>query len=289
MPDDTPKQVERFQLQGNAPELYEASKVPSLFRPLAEGTLEAVQLAPGDRVLDVACGTGIVGRLIADKLADRLGDRLSDGLGDGGTVTGIDLNGGMIAKAREMHPADISWEEGDVTAMPFDDGAFDIAFCQQGLQFFPDKAAALAEIRRVLAPGGRLALTVWCNISDYIAALSDALRSHVSEKAATQARAPFTFDDRMVIEGLVESAGFSGITTTVLEVPRTLGPGDGAIALDMAGTPYTAELEAAGPDAVARVVTEVAGRIAAYGDGPSDVVTYAVPQRAHLVQARVSG
>jgi SAM-dependent methyltransferase len=270
------EQVERFQLEGNAPDLYEAGKVPGLFQPLAEMTLDQVAIRPDDRILDVACGTGIVARLAAPHL------------GPDGAITGIDLNGGMLAKARSLDiPAGVSvdWQEADVTDLQFDDGAFTLALCQQGLQFFPDKPAALAEIRRVLAPGGRLALSVWCNVSDYIAALSEALGVHVSEKAATQARGPFTFDNRDEIEGLVHDAGFVEVSTSVLEVPRRLGPGNDAIAQDMAGTPYTAELAAAGDAAVARVVQAVALKIAPYAEGPADAPTYTVPQNAHLVQA----
>ena len=122
-----------------------------VFRPLAEATLRHVNVHEGARVIDVACGTGIVARLLAEKV------------GKSGTVVGIDLNAAMIEVARwHTSGADVAvaWRQGDVVALPVPDARFDMAFCQQGLQFFPDKLAALKEIRRVLALGGSIVLTV---------------------------------------------------------------------------------------------------------------------------------
>ncbi len=128
---------ERFQLQGDAPQIYEEYKVHVVFRPLVEATLRHVNVREGARVIDVACGTGIVARLLAEKV------------GKSGTVVGIDLNAGMIEVAqRHSSGAEVAvaWRQGDVVALPVPDTRFDMAFCQQGLQFFPDKLAALKEI-----------------------------------------------------------------------------------------------------------------------------------------------
>ena len=125
---------ESWQLEGNAPQIYEDQKVPAMFRPLAEATLDRVDVPKGSRVLDVACGTGIVARLVAEKA------------GKSGSVLGVDLNAGMIEVAKQNSPvteANVEWRQGDVNALPFPDASFDIAFCQQGLQFFPEKLAAL--------------------------------------------------------------------------------------------------------------------------------------------------
>jgi len=113
-------------------------------------------------VLDVACGTGVVTRAAAERVAS------------GGRVAGIDLNPGMIAVARSLPPtagAAIEWHEASALALPFADSGFDVVLCQQGLQFFPDKALALREMRRVLRPGGRLALSVWNNAGPYSTAV----------------------------------------------------------------------------------------------------------------------
>jgi ubiquinone/menaquinone biosynthesis C-methylase UbiE len=130
-----------------------------------------VQLAApeeGDRVLDVACGTGAVARYAAALV------------GGTGRVVGLDLNAGMLAVAREMHSAEgisITWQEGNATALPFPNASFDVVCCHQGLQFFPDRSAALQEMFRNLAPAGRLALGVWRGLQHqpFYSALTEAL------------------------------------------------------------------------------------------------------------------
>ena len=136
------------------PEMYERWLVGPLFRPWAEVMLEQVALATEDRVLDVACGTGVVARLAKDRL------------GDGGRVVGVDISPGMLAVARAVAPS-IDWREGNVNALPLGDSEqFDVVVCQQGLQFFPDKAAAARELRRALGPNGRLAVSTWRALDD---------------------------------------------------------------------------------------------------------------------------
>ena len=141
---------ERWQVSGNAPEAYEHSLVPTLFTPWAHDLIARAALRPGERVLDVACGTGIVARLAAAHV------------GIAGHVIGVDLNPGMLAVARAQTlttaSARVEWRAGDANALPCDNATFDVVFCQQGLQFFPDKDRTLREMYRVLAPEGRLAL-----------------------------------------------------------------------------------------------------------------------------------
>jgi ubiquinone/menaquinone biosynthesis C-methylase UbiE len=131
------------------PEAYERWLVPVLFRPWVHPLLDRAELAAGDRVLDVACGTGIVARLAKERL------------GEGGRVAGVDLSEEMLAVARGLAP-DVDWRQGDAAALPFGGSEqFDVILCQQGLQFFPDRPAAAREMRRVLAPGGRIAVSAW--------------------------------------------------------------------------------------------------------------------------------
>ena len=139
-----------FQLSTKAVEGYETQKVPALFSPLARGTIEAISLPESAQVIDIACGTGIITRVVAAQLTGA------------GRIVGTDLNSAMLEVAEKTMPKTshvIEWFVCDVTELPFGDGKFDIAFCQQGLQFFPDKPKALAEIRRVLKPEGWLFLT----------------------------------------------------------------------------------------------------------------------------------
>src|SRR5262249_8770860 len=131
----------QFQLPGDAAERYEQWIVPFVIGPWAPGLLDLAELRRGHRVLDVATGTGVVARLAARQVVP------------GGTVTGLDLNEGMLTAARRLPlppGLTIDWRHGTALALPFSDGAFDAVLCQQGLQFFPDRLKALHEFRRVL-------------------------------------------------------------------------------------------------------------------------------------------
>lgn len=263
---------QRYQLQGSAPQIYEEQNVPSLFRPLAEITLRHVDVREGDHVIDVACGTGIVGRLVAEKV------------GKSGSVVGIDLNAGMIEVAQQHSPvtdASVEWRQGDVTALPFEDASFDTAFCQQGLQFFPDKLAALKEMLRVLTPGGSMILTVWSAVSPVNAAISDALARYVSDEAAKSALAPFAFRDSEVIKGLMTEAGIQGIKMETLVVDRLIGPAEESIPRSMAGTPYGVEFGKADVTTQDALVRDVAEALRDFqGDNG-----FTVPQETHLIRA----
>ncbi|HSO54831.1 MAG TPA: methyltransferase domain-containing protein, partial [Actinomycetes bacterium] len=147
---------QQWQVAGNAALAYEAHLVPAIFAAWAPRLLGSANPAVGERVLDVACGTGVVARLAAERV------------GPGGRVAGLDLNPGMLAVARGLPPmpgAPITWQEANAVALPFPEATFDVVLCQQGLQFFPDRPAALREMHRVLAPGGRLALSVYSAIA----------------------------------------------------------------------------------------------------------------------------
>jgi len=144
-------QHEQWQLRGNAAELYERYVVPYILGPWAPGLVELAALQPGEHVLDLACGTGVVARLAATKVEPT------------GHVTGLDLNAAMLAVARSLPPppgTSITWVEGSAVAMDLPDASFDVILYQQGFQFFPDQPAALREMHRVLVPGGRVLLSV---------------------------------------------------------------------------------------------------------------------------------
>ena len=138
-----------WQLEGNAAELYQRYLVPGITAKWAEDLVRRAQLREGDKVLDVACGTGVVARLAAKKVTP-------------GHVTGLDLNAGMLAVARNVfnQGGPVNWVEGSALDLPFPSGHFDVILCQLGLQFFPDQSRALFEMRRVVRERGRVALSV---------------------------------------------------------------------------------------------------------------------------------
>lgn len=161
-----------------AAQAYEKYLVPTLNRPVAEKVVKLAEPQPGERVLDVACGTGIAVRIVAPYLAP------------GGSVVGLDFDPAMIAVAHSIVSAPkglkIDWHCASAQDMPFADGTFDIAFCLQGLQYFPDCVAALTEIRRVIKPRGRLIAVVWSSLEGCKGqhAIAQALERHNVEVSA---------------------------------------------------------------------------------------------------------
>jgi SAM-dependent methyltransferase len=252
-------------------EIYEREMVPAIF---ARWALELVELAgvrAGQRVLDVACGTGVVTR----HLAERVGPR--------GRVVGLDLNPQMLAAARAAVSAlPIEWLEGSAVSMPLPERAFDAVLCQQGLQFFPDKAAALREMRRVLVPGGRLALSVWRSIEHApgFRALENSLAHRVGpEKAALP---PFSLGDAEVIRGLVTGAGFRDVRIRADVKMSRFRSAEHMVRSVVGGAPtMLGALAEQGESVLDAIVAEVAKTTQAFIDDEG----WAAPQVSHLITA----
>lgn len=138
---------ESFQIPIEVAEFYEAAFVPAFFAQWAPILCDEADIAVGDRVLDVACGTGIVARTAADRVAP------------GGSVTGLDLNEAMLTVARRVRP-DIDYRQADAAALPFTDASFDVVLCQMALMFFPDRPAAVREMARVTRSAGTVGILV---------------------------------------------------------------------------------------------------------------------------------
>jgi len=187
-------------------EMYERWLVGPLFRPWAEMTLEELDLSLGDHVLDIACGTGIVARLAKERL------------GGTGYVVGVDHSPEMLAVARAVAPS-IDWREGNASSLPLRDGEqFDVVVCQQGLQFFPDKPAAAAEMRRALVKDGRLAVATWRSDDEipFMRELRGAAERHLG--AITDER--HSFGDGAGLEALLRHVGFHELR--VRTITRTI-------------------------------------------------------------------
>jgi ubiquinone/menaquinone biosynthesis C-methylase UbiE len=186
---------------GNPPANYERYFVPAIGAPLAVDLVDRAALRPGERVLDVACGTGVVARLAAQQV------------GATGSVAGLDVNPGMLAVARAATPPGmaIEWHEASAEAMPLPDASFDVVLCQMGLQFMPDKHAALREMWRVLARDGRLLLNAPGPTPRALAIMGEALARHVRPEAAGFVHQVFSLHDTAEIENLVRGAGFRDV------------------------------------------------------------------------------
>jgi ubiquinone/menaquinone biosynthesis C-methylase UbiE len=265
----------QWQLSAEAAELYERYVARHILGPWAPLLVDIAHVGVGERVLDVACGTGVVARAAAERV------------GSAGRVVGVDLNSGMIAVARSLpKPADpaIEWIEGSALGLPFRDGTVDVVLCQQGLQFFPDKALALREMRRVLARGGRLALSVWNNVGLYNTAVGEALSRFISDAAALQFCASRQVPCKDELQRLAAEADFSAVDVRVSRIHVHL-PRLDKFALDhLSATPLAPIIAAADPEAREKIGASVMAQLQRYDEG--DGVTY--PEETHVLTAQVS-
>lgn len=183
-------------------EIYERVLVGPLFRPFAEQLLTRAGLTRGDSVLDVACGTGIVARLARERL------------GPDARIVGVDLAPAMLAVASAADRT-VDWRQGNATALPLrPDERFTVVTCHQGLQFMPDKAAAAREMRRALAPGGRVAIAAWSSLADlpHMAELNAVVERHVGPIADSR----HSFGEGGALKQLLADAGFNDVRVDTL-------------------------------------------------------------------------
>ena len=181
-------------------EMYEQYFVPAMFRNWAEILIRRAALKTGDRVLDVACGTGIVARLAAEAV------------GGDGKVDALDFNPAMLSVAQSTATspgAKIIWREGSAMALPYPDHSFDAVLCQHGLQFFPDKVEALREMRLVVATTGRVLVIVLQALSKH--PVFEALMTSVAHRLSLPIEAvtlPFSMSDEGKLRTMATHAGF---------------------------------------------------------------------------------
>jgi len=178
-------------------EIYEGVLVGPLFRPFAEQLVARVAPNRGDRVIDVACGTGIVARVTRERL------------GPEAQIVGVDVAPAMLAVARTVDPT-IDWRHGNAAALPVSAGEqFTIVTCHQGLQFMPDKQAVIGEMRRVLEPRGRVAIATWCSLADLpgMRDLNAVAERHVGPIVDSR----HSLGDANALKRLMVDAGFSRV------------------------------------------------------------------------------
>ena len=188
--------VETFQISTQAAELYEHKFVPALFGEWAEHLVHAAEVSPGQAVIDVACGTGVVARAVADRLSGS------------GRVVGVDINEGMLAVARRIRP-DIEWHHGDALQLPFADASFDAALCQASLMYFPDQVKALAEMARVVRSEGTVAVQVWAHLDAQpgYRVFAEIVTRHAGRDAIDLIGSYFSLGDLDLALGLFKQAG----------------------------------------------------------------------------------
>jgi len=272
----TQRAPREWRLVGDMAENYERYLVPAVFRPWATDLLDLAAPRQGECVLDVACATGIVARLAAERV------------GAIGKVVGLDLNPAMLAVAGSVTPegASIEWRQANAEDMPLADAAFDLVLCQQGLQFFPNKPVALREIHRVLTPGGRLALSVWRDIQHIpgYTAFADALERYVSPESAAFFYMTASLDSSEELQSLMEGEGFQEVTVRSASRKLHFSSPEAFVWEVVQSTPLAWMTAVAQSDDSTResVVNEVAARLHPYVDDEG----LAFPIEARVVTAQ---
>ena len=262
---------DRWQLSASAAENYERINVPRLFGPWAEVLLERVEMTTGQRVLDLACGTGVVARLAAEKV------------GPSGAVIGSDLNEGMLIEAAHHVPPGltIQWELADAQDLPFGDEHFDVVLCQQGLQFVPDQERAVAEIHRVLKVGGLAAVAVWASLeqSPVAHARNEGLIQHLGEDVLSR---PFAQPDAEEWAGLFDGVGFSSVETETVELVTPSDDPRATVGGTLATLPIAEKISAMGETTYQAMIDDMVASLAPW----ITAGTLLAPTTSNLILAR---
>lgn len=266
-----------WQLCGDGPEAYEKYIVPAFSGAWAYDIVHRAGMQKGEKILDVGCGTGIVARHAAKSL----------GAAGPGDIVGVDVNEPVLEKAREICMSrfpSIEWKQGDATALPFSDAKFDVALCQQGLQYFSDRSRALEEINRVLVNEGRVVFSVWRSIEyfPFYSVLHRVLNQYVSAGAASTLASAFTLGDPTQLKVLFETAGFKKIDVCLVIKQMRYSPLEEFLAGGFIASPFVTEilaLEESTREEMFRTITE---SISNYVDDHG----LAAPMECYVVSAR---
>lgn len=248
-----------WQLAGDAAESYERHLVPVIFRRAAERLVARAGVARDDRVLDAACGTGIVARTATTVV------------GPHGAVTALDRNRDMLAVAATAAAGttpSVELVEGVLEDLPFDDDSFDVAIVQEALQFVEDPATVLRELARVTAPGGTVAASVFRGLDHHpvYATLTEALRRHVGEAAATMMASPFAFGDADRLREVARDAGLLDVRVVVAHGSERFPSVAALVRQEAASSPLAAELAAVDPAVRGALVADLEERLRPWVD-----------------------
>ena len=249
---------------GSIAEFYEGYFVPLIFAPYAGDLARRVAASAPRRVLEVAAGTGVVTRALRELLPPEV------------EIVATDLNQAMLDTAAKVGTAGpVEWRQADAMALPFEDASFDAVVCQFGVMFFPDRAKAFAETRRVLRPGGAFHFNAWDRIADneFADIVTDALGAMFpADPPRFMARTPHGYHDVATIRQDLRAGGFGEPARVETVAARSRAPTARHPALAYcSGSPLRSEIEARAPgrleDAVQACTAAIASR---FGPGPVD-------------------
>ena len=260
----TPASTSDKVFAGSVPKVYEQYLVPLIFEPYAQDLAKRLASRPCRRVLEIAAGTGAVTRQLASRLPEEV------------SIVATDLNRPMLDLAASIGTKRrVEWREADAMQLPFEERSFDAVVCQFGVMFFPDKAKAFSEARRVLEPGGTLLFNVWDRIAenDFADVVTSALASvFPADPPRFLARTPHGYHDVGTVARDLAQGGFVAAPeiATVAERSRALSPRIPAIAY-CHGTPLRNEIEARDASRLGEAADVAAEAVAArFGRGAVD-------------------
>ena len=260
---------------GSVPAIYEKHLVPLIFQPYADDIARRVAALRPSKVLEIAAGTGVVTRALAASVPAPA------------SITATDLNQAMLDEAAARGTSrPVEWRQADAMQLPFVEGSFDVVVCQFGAMFFPDKAAAFAEARRVLRSGGAFVFNVWDRLAENEIPdiVTSALESvFPGDPPRFMARVPHGYHDADAIRRDLAAGGFTASPDVETIAARSRAPSakDAATAFCQ-GTPLRNEIEARYPAALEKATAAVAQAIAdRFGPGPVDARI-----QAHVITCR---
>jgi len=226
----TEPRSEAFHISFEAAQAYEATFVPAFFAQWVPPLCASAGVACGTRVLDVACGTGIVARTAAE-------------IAGPSAVVGVDLNEAMLKVARAVRP-DIDWRQGDATALRLADRSFDVVLCQMAMMFFPDRAAAVGEMARVARPGGRVAVLVPSSLAAQPAygPFVDMAVRHAGTPARDLLNTYFSCGDDSELQRFFEAAALTVTTARTLHGVARFPSTDALVETEVRSTPLAQRL-----------------------------------------------
>ena len=249
---------------GSVPELYDTHMVPLIFEPYADDLARRVAALKPARVLETAAGTGVVTRALARALPAQT------------EIVATDLNQPMLDRAAAVGTQrPVRWQQADAMQLPFDAASFDVVVCQFGVMFFPDRAHAFREARRVLRPGGAFLFNAWDRIeeNEFADEVTNTLATlFPADPPRFMARTPHGYGDRNRIAADLAAAGFTATPNieTVAARSRAASPSVVAIAYCQ-GTPLRGEIEARTGASLGEATAACTAAVAArFGNGPVD-------------------
>jgi len=262
------------QFAGSIPAAYDRYLGPIFFEPYAEDIAARLNIGPNSSVLELACGTGIVTRVLRDRLPATA------------RLVATDLNEPMMqsAAAKFSRTEAIEWRQADATDLPFDDGSFDAVVCQFGFMFFPDKPLSAREAYRVLKPGGVFLFNVWDSLEQNPLGRipHETIAGFFKKDPPLFFEVPFGYHDSGEIERLLKDAGFRDTRVDVVNKVSISTRAEDAAAGLVQGTPVSIAIAEHDPSLFPAITNAVARELEKHFGNS----TFQAPMRAIVIEAR---